>query len=212
MKRVAVGWVLCLAFSGAWAQQVWKCDVNGQVRFSDKPCPGSGQPVSERSLQPNVVDSIRVEPPRGAASAVGEALPPLPKTPAGNACPGDGEIRDMETRANSTTLGNDERQFMQDEVRRAWQCRKGQGRYTDADWGISRQAQARQSNTGDRDRRDARIRAEAMHSAADPDEGDRIQRRRLAEERMRQREQQQQQGLIQRGNPRAQNAASSPTP
>jgi hypothetical protein len=51
-----------------------------------------------------------------------------------------------------------------------------------------------------------------MHSAADPDEGDRIARRRIAEERLRQRQQQQQNGFVQRGNPRGQNAASSPTP
>jgi uncharacterized protein YdaU (DUF1376 family) len=49
----------------------------------------------------------------------------------------------------------------------------------------------------------ARERAEAMHSAADPVEGDRIARRRLAEERAAQRQQLQQQ--------RGQNAASVPS-
>lgn len=216
MKRMALGLVVGLVFgSGAWAQQVWKCEANGQVRFSDKPCPGSGQPVSARSLQPNVVDSIKPEVVRatlgGAAASGAESAPPA-REAAGNVCPADGEIANMEVRANSTTLGDAERQFMQDEVRRAWQCRKGQGRYTDADWGVSRQAQARQTNTGSRDRRDARMRAEAMHSAADPDEGDRIARRRIAEERLRQREQQQQQnGFTQRGIPKGQNPASSPT-
>lgn len=215
MKHVGLSLGLCLALSSAWAQQVWKCEAEGRVRFSDKPCPGSGQPVSERSLQPNVVDSIKPEAARAASAAAGLEAP-APAAPPGNVCPGDGEIRGMETSANSTTLGDAERQFLQDEVRRAWQCRKGQGRYTDADWAISRQAQARQTNTGDRDRRDARLRAEAMHSAADPDEGDRIARRRIAEERLRQRQlqqpQQQQNGFVQRGNPRGQNAASSPTP
>lgn len=207
--NVAVGLGLWLALAAAGAQPVWKCEEGGKVRFSDKPCPGSGQPVSERSLQPNVVDSIKPEAARAAASAASGAAAPAPTAAAGNSCPGDGEIRSMETRANSTTLGDHERQFLQDEVRRVWQCRKGQGRYTDADWAISRDAQARQTNTGDRDRRDARLRAEAMHSAADPDEGDRIARRRIAEERLRQR---QQQGFVQRGNHRGQNPASSPTP
>ncbi|KQY81225.1 DUF4124 domain-containing protein [Pelomonas sp. Root1444] len=215
MKHVGLSLGLCLALSSAWAQQVWKCETEGRVRFSDKPCPGSGQPVSERSLQPNVVDGIKPETVRAALGASAASAVDAPaQAPVGNVCPGDDEIRGMETRGNSTTLGDEERQFLQDEVRRAWQCRKGQGRYTDADWAISRQAQARQTNTGDRDRRDARLRAEAMHSAADPDEGDRIARRRIAEERLRQRQQQQllPQGFVQRGNPRGQNAASSPTP
>ena len=47
---------------------------------------------------------------------------------------------------------------------------------------------------------DARLRAEAMHSAADPAEGDRIARRRIAEERIRQRAH------------RGQNPASTPFP
>jgi hypothetical protein len=213
MKHVGLSLGLCLALSSAGAQQVWKCDVAGQVRYSDKPCQDSGKPVSERSLQPNIADGIKPEAVRAAigASAASVAVPAAP-VPAGNVCPGDDEIRGIETRGSSTTLGDEERQFLQDEVRRAWQCRKGQGRYTEADWVVSRQAQARQTNTGERDRRDARLRAEAMHSAADPDEGDRIARRRIAEERLRQRQQQQQNGFVQRGNPRGQNAASSPTP
>ncbi len=216
MKRltvsVTVGLSLGLALTGAWAQQVWKCEVDGKVRYSDQPCQASGQPLPARSLQPNVVDGLKPEAVRAAIGTPSSAPASAPVAPAGNACPGDGEIRNMETRANASTLGDDERQFLQDEVRRAWQCRKGQGRYTEADWDVSRQAQARQSNLGDRDRRDARLRAEAMHSAADADEGDRIARRRIAEERLRQREQQQQQGFLQRANPRGQNPASSPTP
>lgn len=205
MKRMAVGWCLGLALTSAWAQQVWKCEVGGQVRYSDRPCQASGQPLPARSLQPNVADGLKPEAVRAAAAAASSGPASAPIAAAGNVCPGDGEVRGMETRANSTTLGDDERQFLQDEVRRVWQCRKGQGRYTDADWAVSRLAQAKQTNLGDRDRRDARLRAEAMHSAADPDEGDRIARRRIAEERLRQRAQQ---GFAQRG----QNSASLPTP
>lgn len=191
MKRVGLflGLGIWLALPSAWGQQIWKCEVAGQVRFSDKPCPGSGQPVAERSLQPNVVESLK---PEVVRAALGAASAPLaPAAPAGNACPGDSEIRGMETRGSSTTLGDAERQFMQDEVRRALQCRAGRGRYTEADWAISRTAQAAQTQLGDRARHDARLRAEAMHSAADPEEGDRIARRRIAEERMQRRNQQQ---------------------
>lgn len=198
---VGVGlWLLC---SAATAQQVWRCEVAGQVRFSDKPCPGSGAPVAERSLQPNVVESLKPEAVRAALGSPAAAS--APAAPAGNACPGDAEIRSMETRGNSTTLGEAERRFMQDEVRRALQCRAGQGRYREVDWAVSREAQAAQSQLGDRARQAARLRAEAMHSAADADEGDRIARRRLAEER-----------LEQRRNlatlPRGQNPASTPSP
>jgi hypothetical protein len=181
MKRTLVSLGLCLAVSGAWAQQVWKCEVAGKVNFSDKPCPQSGQPVAERHLQPNVVDAIKPEVIQAAMGRTPAASAPV--LPAGNVCPGDGEIRGMETRANATTLGDAERRFMQDEVRRARQCRSGQGRYTDADWDISREAQAAQTQLSDRARLDARLRAEGVHSAADPAEGDRIERRRLAEER-----------------------------
>jgi hypothetical protein len=162
--------------------------------------------VPERTLQPNVVDSMKPEVIREALGrpAPASAPAPAPNVPPGNICPTDSEIRGMETRGNSTTLGDPERQFMQEEVRRALQCRAGRGRYTDADWAVSRAAQAAQTQNSDRARRDARLRAEAMHSAADPEEADRIARRRIADERLEQRRQE----AWQRG----QNAASSPRP
>ena len=207
-RWIGLGLAFGVAASGALAQQIWKCEVDGQVRFSDKPCPGTGQRVPERTLQPNVVDSLKPEVIREAmgrpAPASAPASSPAVPAPSGNVCPGDSEIRGMETRGNSTTLGDAERQFMQEEVRRALQCRAGRGRYTDADWAVSRAAQAAQTQISDRARRDARIRAEAMHSAADPEEADRIARRRLAEERL-----EQQRQLAWR---RGQNAASVPSP
>lgn len=202
MRRMAVGLGLCLAAAGTMAQPVWKCEAAGKVVFSDKPCPQSGQPVPAAALQPNVVDSLKPEVVRAALGAApASAAASTAAGDPGNTCPGEGELRGMETRANSTTLGDAERRFMQDEVRRARQCRAGQGRYTEGDWALSREAQAAQTQLSDRARRDARLRAEAMHSAADPLEGERIARRQLAEERMRRAEQQ-----LRRG----QNAASQP--
>jgi hypothetical protein len=202
MRQLGLGWMLAMAVSGAAAQQVWKCEVNGQVRFSDKPCPESGQPLAERNLQPNVVEALKPEAVRATLGAASAAS--APPAPSGNACPGDTEVRSMETRANSTTLGDPERRFLQDEVRRVWQCRNGKGRYREADWVLSREAQAAQTQLSDRVRYDARLRAEAMHSAADPEEGDRITRRRIAEEKMQRRKQQQQLQRIQ-------NPTSAPT-
>ena len=89
----------------------------------------------------------------------------------------------METKAGSMTLGKKEQFFMVDEIHRARQCRKGQGNYAAEDWQVSREAQDDQSSVSNKQR--GRARAEGMHSAADPIEGDRIERRRLAEEAMR---------------------------
>jgi hypothetical protein len=188
MKRMALCLALGLATAGAAAQNVWRCEVGGQVRYSDKPCVDAGQPVPERALQPNVADGVRPQRSRAAPAVRAEPEPaPAAAAPAGNVCPGDGELRGMRTRASSTTLGDAERRFLQDEVRRVQQCRAGQGRYTDGDWAVSREAQAAQTQISERVREQARERAEAMHAAADPLEGERIARRRLAEERLQQR-------------------------
>lgn len=180
MRHADNGWarraVFCLLMVGmgtAAQAQVWKCKQrDGGVSFSDVPCPGAGEPVEQRRLQSNVADAPRLPPPANKPAASGPALPPT------NDCPGDLELRNMETRANSTSLGDRERAFMQDEIRRVRQCRKGQGRYTAEDWALSRQAQEAQSSSN---AEKERLRAEGMHSAADPLEGDRIVRQRESE-------------------------------
>lgn len=173
-----VALALLQGYPGLAAAEVWKCRAeDGGVRFSDKPCPGSGETIESRRLQPNVVDAVRL--PAAASGAAREAEGEAAPRPPANDCPGDQELRDMEVRANSRTLGDAEKSFMQDEIRRVFQCRKGQGRYTWEDWKISREARAAQSSSN---AESARRRAEAMHSAADPVEGDRIaQLRRDAE-------------------------------
>lgn len=168
--------LLGLGATGAQAQ-VWKCkQADGGVAFSDKPCPGAGEPVEARQLQANVADAQRLPAAAAARPEDGAAA----TQPPGNDCPGDQELRDMETRANSRSLGDAEKAFMQDEIRRVRQCRKGQGRYTAEDWRISRDAQAAQSSSN---AADARRRAEGMHSAADPLEGERIAQQRAETER-----------------------------
>ena len=180
MRHAGNGWArravffLLMAGLGTAAQaQVWKCKQrDGGVSFSDVPCPGAGEPVEQRRLQSNVADAPRLPPPENKPAASGPAQPPA------NDCPGDLELRNMETRANSTSLGDRERAFMQDEIRRVRQCRKGQGRYTAEDWALSRQAQEAQSSSN---AEKERLRAEGMHSAADPLEGERIVRQRESE-------------------------------
>lgn len=146
--------VLCMAVlaSGAQAGEIWKCQQDGQVRYSDRPCPAQGDTLSPRALQPNVLVAER--------AASGAATSRL----AGNVCPDDIEIAAMETRATASSLGPAEQRFLKDEIARARQCRQGSARYSAADWALSRQAQADQFRPGAE--APARQRAEAMHRAA----------------------------------------------
>jgi hypothetical protein len=87
MKRLAAGLAMCLAFVGAWAQQVWRCEVDGQVRYTDQPCEKVGAPLPARILQPNGVENPA--PTASAASDVPASAPlaesagshPLPAVP-----------------------------------------------------------------------------------------------------------------------------------
>ncbi len=165
----------------AAATEVWKCRIAGELRYADRPCPTGTQQAETRLLRPN-----ELAVPRLPVPAVETAVPAAPAQaqadpgPA-NSCPSDAELRDLETSASSTTLGMAEKAFLLDEHRRALQCRKGQGRYSAQDWAISREARADQNSRSKA--ADARRRAEAMHSAADPLEGERIARQRLTAER-----------------------------
>lgn len=78
MKRLVLGLGMWLAFSVAWAQQVWRCEVDGQVRYTDQPCEKVGAPLPARSLQPNGVEN-----PAPAASAASDV--PASARPADNA-------------------------------------------------------------------------------------------------------------------------------
>ena len=154
--------------------QVWRCEVDGRVLFSDRACAAGGHVLDGRRLHANTLQP-------GAVAAAPQAVPvaaaQASSLAVGGACPGEQEIRNIESKARSITLSAQERRFLHDEVRRARQCRKGQGDYTEADWQISREAQDDQGSLDQG--RSARERAEGMHSAADPLEGDRIALRRV---------------------------------
>lgn len=194
--RVRILFVLALATSAAWSgnahAEVWKCVVDGKVHYSDVPCPSKGEAMPARKLQSNSVDAstdrARVAAIAAEADAAAEAdrqsaanRPPVAPTAPANVCPSDRDIAGMETKASSFSLSTEAKRFVQDEIRRARQCQKGQGRYNAADWNISKQAlDAQSSLTG---AADARRRAESMHSAADPAEADRIARQQEIEQR-----------------------------
>lgn len=183
------------AMSGAYAQ-VWKCTVGGKTHYSDQPCAAKGEQMKPQSLQSNVIDTSadRAAAERSRAAIEQQQANAAPtSTPAApsNYCPSDRDITAMETKASSISLNDDAKRFIQDEIRRARQCQKGQGSYSAADWNVSKQAvDAQSSLTGGAD---ARRRAEAMHSASNANEGDRIARQREVEERNAQRRLNQQQ-------------------
>lgn len=190
-RTAFAGLLAAVAMAAPTAQaQVWKCTIDGKVQYSDQPCPAKGEAMTSRSLQSNVIDTsadrAAIERAKAAAAeqqaatATPSAAPAAPVAPA-NVCPSDRDIAGMETKASSISLSPEAKRFVQDEIRRARQCQKGQGKYSAADWTVSKQAvDAQSSLTGGPD---ARRRAEAVHSAADPAEGDRIARQREAEER-----------------------------
>lgn len=185
---------VCAAM-GAHAQ-VWKCTVDGKTHYSDQPCAAKGEQMKPQSLQSNVIDTsadrAAAERSRAAAEQQQANAPQAsaPTVPS-NYCPSDRDIAAMETKASSISLSADAKRFVQDEIRRARQCQKGQGNYTASDWNVSKQAvDAQSSLTGGAD---ARRRAEAMHSAANASEGDRIARQREVDDRNAQRRLNQQQ-------------------
>ena len=185
---------LCVA-SGAHAQ-VWKCTADGKTHYSDQPCAAKGEQMKPQSLQSNVIDTSadRAAAERSRAATEQQqanAAPPSTQAAPSNYCPSDRDVTAMETKASSISLSADAKRFIQDEIRRARQCQKGQGSYNASDWNVSKQAvEAQSSLTGGAD---ARRRAEAMHSAANANEGDRIARQREVEERNAQRRLNQQQ-------------------
>lgn len=186
-----------LLISGSSFAQVYKCvRPDGKIEFSNLACPTDAS-ASRVNTKPNSVDmsgsreqaqkaeNSRLREQlaeqeraqqldRSSASRAGSQVPPV------NTCPTDKDIRNMETSASSIGLGKDARTFLEDEIRRARQCRKGQGNYSAEDWQISKEARdAQRSISG---KKQGQVRAEGMHSAADPIEGDRIEQRKLAEE------------------------------
>lgn len=184
MKTVILAAFIALIWPQAgMTQNVWKCQVNGKTTFSDVPCPLSGQMLEQRQLNSNTIGAVRRQWPedeqgsRRRSDGYGSS--------SRSSCPSEQEIKNMETSAGSITLGPKERRFLQDEVRRARQCARGQGNYNQDDWKQIQQAQREQNSINGGAA--ARARAESIHSAADPYEGDRIAAQRRREQLQRER-------------------------
>lgn len=182
MNRVLITLSFALLLPGAsLAQNVWKCQIDGKTTFSDAPCPSAGQMLDQRQLNSNTIGAVRRQWPdedqeqyrsngRGYASSTQSS------------CPSEQEIRNLETSAGSVTIDKKKRDFLQDEVRRARQCTKGQGSYSQDDWKKIKESHRAQNSLGGGAA--ARARAEGIHSAADPYEADRIAAQHRHQERI----------------------------
>lgn len=69
MKRVVFAFTMGMALASASAQQVWRCEQDGQVRYTDQPCEKSGRPLPARQLKANLADGLATEAARAAAPA-----------------------------------------------------------------------------------------------------------------------------------------------
>jgi len=181
----------CLLATGLPAgAQVLKCvDSEGKVQFSNIGCP-TGTSQRQVAVRPNSADmsglreqaaSLAVQNARSRSEQLQSNSPQQGRAPAGSSCPSELAIRNMEVSVSSPSLGKKERTFHEAEIRRARQCRAGEGVYAAADWKASQEALADQRTFKEEDRRQARARAEGIHSAANPREGDRIAQERQAE-------------------------------
>lgn len=68
VKPVVLGLTMALSLGQALAQQVWRCEQDGLVRYTDQPCEKTGRPLPARQLKANIAD--------GLASEIAPAAPP----------------------------------------------------------------------------------------------------------------------------------------
>ena len=69
MKRVTLGIGLWLVLGQAGAQQVWRCEWEGQVVYTDQPCEKAGRLLPARNLKANVADGLATEAARAGLAA-----------------------------------------------------------------------------------------------------------------------------------------------
>ena len=181
----------CLLPSLSPAQVIRCVDKAGNVQFSNMGCPSTttGRGVDVR---PNALDTSGMRQQNQVELAAqqrrGQDEQPIlmqqsSASPNGRAseCPSSREIRNMEVSVSSPSLKKKERDFFEAEIRRARQCKAGEGNYSAEAWKASKEAFDDQRSVDPEVRRQARARAEGIHSAANPREGDRIAQEKLAE-------------------------------
>lgn len=170
-------WIAAVLACAAPVQaQVFKCQQGGRTVYSDVPCQGVRAVLDREQLQGN---TVRREPEHhlpGQPPQAGEAAPPvIPGQPAAPvaagqrapACPDEQDIRNLETKLSSISFDDPrshrERNFLQQELRRARACRVEGGSYTREDWRRIQQAIDAQGNLRPEDRQRERGIARGIH-------------------------------------------------
>lgn len=196
MKPISIlALLLATTLCGSAQAQLHRCNgADGKVTYTDQPCP-SGSTKQRVRVVDNSADSSEhrqkilddqanastyMKPDSSESNSSGGS------ERASSNCPSDREIKNLETKASSITLGKKESDFLQAEIRRAYACRTEGGSYTDSDWQRIRDGQADQGRINPADRARARERTENIHSPrASGQEQDRMisdQRNRALEE------------------------------
>jgi hypothetical protein len=163
------------------AQTYFKCTNSlGKIEFSDRACKDRRHEVvmtqhinsmdtSELRRNIEVQRSQQQEERRVAALNDSTHKGNRGNGNSNNVCPSDIDIRNLETKASSITLHEEDRTFLQAEIRRARACKKEGGQYDAEDWKKIKDAQDSVNNIQSRDRASGRASAEGIHSVSASD-------------------------------------------
>ncbi len=169
----------------------YRCvERNGQIMFSDVPCPASASQQSVISTVPVTkgMGGHEYRQLRNMRAIRGEREPQrsvvrrtqtsggYEQSPRTSNCPSEQDIANLETKASSITLDAKSRSFLIAEIRRARACSVEGGRYTQDDWDRINTGIANQRRINRADREIARRTAEDTHLiSASPAEQQRMQ-------------------------------------
>lgn len=129
----AVLWAAC----GVASAQVYRCESGGRISYSDAPC-GSGA-IRSVEIGGNRVERVeRVVAPVTAGVPATAGVPDAgllpPQGPGPGACPGELDLRNIETRLSGQVVPAKNRAALYHERWKAQQCRVVGGRYGHEDW------------------------------------------------------------------------------
>lgn len=179
MKQ-AITLVLSLALGAVAQASAWKCQIDGKIVFSDKPCAEQGKKLDTSSGQSGGFTASRQEALRareqreqqmdgdssasldrgGVAQGGGRAQGPT-------SCPSRQEMANLRTSLSSNHLKQEQR--LSAELEAAERCHRGLGQYTANDWAALRDVRADISSVDERTRQRAAAREAAVYRVADPE-------------------------------------------
>lgn len=88
MKVLVLGLSLGLVMGSAQAQQVWKCETDGQVVYTDQPCEKAGRVLPAAQLKVNVAETAGAS--AASAPTPASGVPDAAEGPAHAASASDG--------------------------------------------------------------------------------------------------------------------------